>query len=262
MSDMTEEFRREIAAAVEPDLQPAGPDHPNIDELIAYQVGQLSEEQALGLQAHLLSCRECVELLLDLKTFVTAEGASSDVPSSFEAAAGWRSLRSRLRKPSRPTGWLLAASIVISIVGLSSWALLERTTASELRFEVARLSLPQPDVPIVDLYPESGERGPSAAPTALVIPPGAAYLTAILALPDPPEVSGFEVEIEDGNGRTVWHGAVRISEHGTFRLGLPIRLFEGGDLRIHLLAVDGETRERIETYPLSVIRSEDGSDHD
>ncbi|MFQ5526386.1 MAG: anti-sigma factor family protein [Thermoanaerobaculia bacterium] len=262
MSDLTEEFRREIAEAVEPEVQPAGPGHPDIDELIAYQLGQLSEERAPDLQEHFLRCSECVELLLDLNTFVTAAGAPPDAPSSFEAAAGWRSLWSRLRGPSRPAGWLLAASIAILAVGLSSWALLERKTASGLRFEVARLSLPQADVPIVDLYPASAERGPSDAPTPLVIPPGAAYLTAILALPEPPEVTRFEVEIEDGNGRTVWNGAVRISEHGTFRLGLPTRLFDGGDLLIHLLAVDGETRERIETYPLSVLRSADGSDHD
>lgn len=266
MSDMTEEFRREIAAAVEPDLRQPGPGHPpdqpNIDELIAYQLGQLLEERALDLQMHLLTCRECVELLLDLKTFVTAEGANSDAPSSFEAAAGWRSLWSRLRRPSGPTGWLLAASIAISIVGFSGWALLERKTASELRFEVARLSLPQPDVPIVDLYPETAERGPSNAPTPLVVPSGAAYLTVILALPDPPEVSGFEVEIENSAGQTIWSGAVQISEHGTFRLGLPIRFFDGGDLRLHLLAIDGDTRERIETYPLSVLRSADRSDHD
>ena len=262
MSEMTEEFRREIAAAVEPDLQPAGPGHPRIDELIAYQLEHLPDQQALDLQEHLLTCPGCVELLLDLRTFVAAEEASSDAPGSFEAAAGWRSLWSRLQRPSRPTGWLLAASIATLIVGLSSWALLERRTASGLRFEVARLSAPQPDVPIVDLYPESAERGPSEASAPLLIPAGAAYLTAILALPDPPEVSRFEVEIEDDNSQTVWSGAVRMSEHGTFRLGLPTRLFEDGDLHIHLLAVDGETRERIETYPLSVRRSVDGSDHD
>ncbi len=174
MNEMIEEFRREIAAAVESDVQPMGPGHPHIDELIAYQLGQSSTRQATELQEHLLTCPECVELLLDLKTFVTAEAATDDAPSSFEAAAGWRSLRPRLQRPSGSTRWLLAASILIALVGLSSWALVERKTASGLRLEMARLSLPQPDVPIVDLYPESVERGPSAASTALVIPPGAA----------------------------------------------------------------------------------------
>ncbi len=88
------------------------------------------------------------------------------------------------------------------------------------------------------------------------------YLTVILALPDPPEVTHFEAEIEDDAGRTVWSGAIRISEHGTFRLGLPTRLLDGGDVRIHLLTVDGDIRERIETYPLSMARPAEGPDHD
>jgi hypothetical protein len=262
MTDATEALRREIGAAVTPDLQDAGLDHPHVDELVAYQLGRTSEERASDLQEHFSTCRECTELLIDLQTFVNLEEPSVDAPSSFETAAGWRSLRRRLRPSSGPRSWLLAATIAISAIGLSSWALLERGTANALRFEIAGLSLPQPDVPIVDLYPESAQRGTFSASTPIVVPPGVPYLTAVLALPDPPAASRFEVEVEDGTGRTVWQGSARISEHGTFRLGLPLRLFESGDLRIHLLAVDGESRERIETYPLSVLVSEAGSGND
>jgi hypothetical protein len=262
MNDRTEGLRPELAAAVKPDLEQAGPGHPHADELIAYKLGHQTEEQASKLQEHLLTCRECVELLLDMETFVTAESPSADEPSSFERAAGWRSLWLALRRPSRSTGWLLAASIVLSVAGLSSWALVERNTAAELGLEIVRLSLPQPDVPIVDLYPESSQRGPSAAPTPVTVPPGATYVTAVLALPDPPAASRFEAEIEDSAGRTLWTGTVRISEHGTFRLGLPTRLFDDGEILIHLAAVDGDSRRRIETYPLSVVRPADRSESD
>ncbi|MDH3402900.1 MAG: hypothetical protein OEP45_04725 [Acidobacteriota bacterium] len=262
MNETTEELRREIAAAVAPDVQRAGTGHPHADELIAYRLGRSSEGRAADLQEHLLACGECTELLLDLEAFVTVEEASADAPASFETAAGWRSLRGRLRGSSAATSWRLAAALALAVVGLSGWALLERSTARETRLAMARLSLPQPDVPIVDLYPDSVQRGSSAAATEIVVPPGAAYVTAVLALPDPPAAAGFEAQIEDGAGRTVWRGAVRISEHGTFTLGLPARLFDGGSLRIHLLAVDGETRERIETYPLSVARSSEGHDRD
>lgn len=69
------------------DLEQAD-DHPTIEVLDAYHQGDLPAEEASRVQHHLIFCRECRDLLLDLAHFL----ADSEEPSrlwSAELTSAW-----------------------------------------------------------------------------------------------------------------------------------------------------------------------------
>ncbi len=76
--------------------------HLTPDQLVAYHFRQLSEDEAEQAQIHLVKCRECASLLLDLAEFCAPgeDEASQLSPTEFEAA--WAELRATLPFPPQP----------------------------------------------------------------------------------------------------------------------------------------------------------------
>ncbi len=76
--------------------------HLTPNQLVAYHFRQLSEDEAEQIQIHLVKCRECASLLLDLADFCAPgeDPASQLSPTEFEAA--WAELRARLPLSPQP----------------------------------------------------------------------------------------------------------------------------------------------------------------
>jgi hypothetical protein len=119
--------------------------HPEPETLAAYHAGELTADEERRLQEHLLACRECSGLLLDLDGLADPGfGAGSLTAADQEAL--WSRIQGEIKKEETPSApvvplrrpaipvasprWLqaLAAALLIATVGLSGWvASLQRT---------------------------------------------------------------------------------------------------------------------------------------
>lgn len=256
MTDSNGEFRVEVAAAVagsvEDERLRGSDDHPTLDELIAYHRGQLGDPEVEVLQDHLVLCRECLDRLTELDGFVEAGAQGPPEVGSLEEASAWRALRPRLAAPSRTVPLALAASFLVAAIGLGLWAIQQRIETARLREQLAQVTQPQPAATIVDLYSESTVRGLAETPSPVDLS-AADHLTVILNVPESPDVAAYEAEIVASEDRTLWSGRVQRDEHGTIALGIPRPFLDAGNYRIVLYGVTGETRQRIETFPLDLV---------
>ncbi|MEA2599165.1 MAG: hypothetical protein QOF89_157 [Acidobacteriota bacterium] len=74
-------------------------DHPSIEVLDAYHQGNLEGEEAAQVQHHLIFCRECRDLLLDLARFL----ADNEKPSRLwtaELTSAWEEWQAELSAES------------------------------------------------------------------------------------------------------------------------------------------------------------------
>ena len=234
-----------------------GPEHLDAEELIRYQAGEGSEAERERIQAHLTVCASCLEALLDLQVFVDAP-RKAPTEADLETVSAWRSWKARRKGDRIRPLQALAAGLVLAVLGVGSWAWHQRGIAEELRKQVADLSRPQPNAPIVDLLPDSALRSSAARPPGR-IPAGPGWVMLVMSLPQQPEVRALEAEIVDSGGSVVWKGSLEPSPHGTLRLGLPRETLAEGAYQIHLYRGErGERGERlrIESYALRVGREE------
>jgi len=235
-----------LAPGSELDGAGAGP-HPEIDQLVRYHAGELTEAREERVRDHLVTCRECTETLLDLDRFVAAGAdreATTTAPAPAPSPAGGR------RRPLLA----MAAALLIVAVALGVWLAREHRAAERLRQRVATLSAPRPDVPIVDLLPDSSIRSEAGREPA-TLPPGEEYVTLVLNLPRAAEVDAFEAEVVDPRGTVVWDGPIQRSRFGTFTLGLWRRSLPPGRtlIRLYGLGENGtDGRSLLETYVLRV----------
>ena len=241
---LREELAGALAPVVEREAAEAGP-HPTLDELVRYHGGELDDAEERRVRRHLVVCAECLEDLLDLDGFVgTGAAPPEELPGGSPGRAG-------RFEPWRPA-LALAASMLLVISILAFWALRERGTAEDLRATVAELAAPRPDVPIVDLLPDSALRGGETGRRAAELPADEDHVTLVLNLPQAAEHTAFEAELVDAAGRVAWSGTLERSSYGTFTLGLSRRSLSPGENRIRLYGVGDRGRRLLETYTLEV----------
>jgi hypothetical protein len=274
MSNDAPRLRAELAAALRPEMEGSGGEagpHPRAEELTAYRGGELAAGDAERVQAHLVACRECLDRLLDLDELAAAPHRRAAGVARLDTAAAWRALAPRLAQTQdgapagsprwRPGPRAVAAALIAATLALGVWGLRQRAALGDLRREVERLSQPQPDVPIIDLFPPSSPRGGGPRPAPPELGAEAGYLTVVLHLPPSAEAAALEAVIADAGGREIWSGRLRGSEHGTLTLGIPRRYLVGretaGELRILLYGLEGGRRRRLETYALPLASDGD-----
>lgn len=248
-------LRGEVASALDPMMErergDGGP-HPAVDELIRYHGGELAEAEEERVRRHLVACAECQADLLDLDGFVNVGRERRE--GTFPAPAVTSPVRPAAPRPFALSRGLvaLAASLLVAVLALGVWVVLERQAARDLRQQVASLSAPRADVPIVDLLPDSIARGEQADRAPVAWPPGDELVTFVLNLPRAPEVSGFEVDLVGPGGEVTWSGPVERSRYGTFTLGVWRRHLTPGENRVLLHGVGPEGRRLLETYTFRV----------
>jgi hypothetical protein len=232
--------------------------HSDADELVAYYEGTLSPVDMQRVQDHLLACRECAELVVDLEGLGDPEFGTGEVIPDESAELVWKNVRQQIRRDERPANvvpfravprWVqpLAAMLLISTLALSGWV-------AWLRGQVRDLSSPQLNAPVLDLYPAGSTRG--EGPAFQTVPPEARLFTVILNPADRPAFDTYELEILDSSGGVVWRdGGLKPNPYGSFSVTLPRDLLGTGDFRVRLVGIDsGGGRQTVEEYALRIDR--------
>lgn len=128
--------------------------HLDSETLVAYHSKQLSADESSRTQDHLVTCRECTSLLLDLAELCAPEEAEPSRPSQAESEAGWArlqplfqtapqaplSLFQRIRElvfPLRSIHALAALSLVLSL-SLAFWIMSLKRENQELLAQVSQ----------------------------------------------------------------------------------------------------------------------------
>ncbi|MFY9824647.1 MAG: zf-HC2 domain-containing protein [Thermoanaerobaculia bacterium] len=237
--------------------------HPEPETLAAYHAGELPEGEAQRLQEHLLACRECAALLVDLDGLADPGfGAGSLSPE--DQAALWGRIEGEIQHAGTPAPatvvpllrparfapqrrWLqaLAAALLVATVGLSAWVV-------SLRRTVAALGRPEPNAPVVDLYSGTSRSAGSPQPVAIV-PGDFRFFTVILHPPHARSTSRYRVEITRAGGGSVWsRNGVAPSPLGPLPLTLTRSLIGPGEYRIRLYEEKGNPGEPLVDYGLRV----------
>jgi hypothetical protein len=228
--------------------------HLEPDELAAYHSGEMAPDEEERARAHLVACRECAGLLLDLEDLtdpgpgspISGTGDIGDIGDMGKAAV-WRNLRKEIGRAGPPR-WLqaAAAALLVSTIGLSVWV-------ASLRRTVDDLSQPQVNAPVLDLYEGTVRGGESAAP-GLAVPRGARFFTLILNPAGRRRFERYRVEIAPVQGGGVaWSGQdLKPNAFGSFSLIVPRRAFDAGDYRVRLLGLTGAGVEPVEEYGLRI----------
>ena len=225
--------------------------HPTAEELMSYDEGRLSAEEAERVQGHLVACDGCRALLLDLANLEGLAPAPGSAGSSdAEATAAFAALRSRLSAEppqargvpwspfslSHPFPLALAASL-LACIGLGALAV-------SAYHQAARPARPQLNDTIVDLFQDPlRSSDPRAAtltpPRSVVLPPGASQLTLILHLAGAGPEEELGVQIETRDGKVVWKGhGLAVTPERTSTLSLDRRFLPAGEYRIVLYRFD------------------------
>lgn len=227
--------------------------HPDPDVLAAYHAGELPADEEARVQDHLVACRECAELLLDLDA-LHDPGFGADEEVSVDAV--WQGVREEIRKapapvvpfrrPSPPRGLqALAAVLAAAVAGLSLWVV-------SLRGQLDGLSRPELNAPVLDLASGTA-RSEGSPPPVATVPSGARLFTVILSPAGQRISPEYRVEIVDAAGQVVWGDrGLTPNAYGSFSLTLPRRTLGAGDFRVRLFGRSGNGEERIEEYALRV----------
>lgn len=240
--------------------------HLDPDELAAYHAGELPPEAESRVQDHLVACRECAGLLLDLDGLGDPGFGRDEALPAGAADAIWEGVRERLGReeaqviplaarpareiPPRSPRWLqaLAASLLVAALGLSFWA-------ASLYRTVEELSRPQGNAPVLDLRSLTA-RGEGDPPPAVEVPADARLFTVILHPPRQTLQDEYRVEIARAGGGTVWsEGGLRPNPFGSLSLILARRDLGSGEFRIRLFGAGPEStvqKEPLAEYALFV----------
>jgi hypothetical protein len=263
------EHEPEIRQAVEAWLTGAGAGsgHPDAEMLAAYHARELPEEAERRVQDHLLVCRECAALLLDLEELGDPDfGRDVEIPAGTGEAL-WERLRHEIRDepattaapagtipfpPQRRTAsprWLsaLAAALLVAVIGLSAWV-------ASLRRTVEDLSRPEINAPVLDLVPRGVGPRDEGAPPEAEVPSGARMFTLILSPVRRGELQDYEVEIAPAGGTVVWRErGIRPNVYGSFSLTVPRRALGTGEHRLRLFGIGSDgSRELLGEYALRI----------
>ena len=221
--------------------------HPDADELVAYHEGTLSPAEMQRVQDHLVACRECAALVVDLERLGDPEfGADAEIPEDFEERV-WEGVKPEkvVRFPERRRmPWLqpLAATLLISTLALSGWVF-------RLRNQVEELSSPQLNAPILDLYPGSTRGEKQAVQT---VPPDARLFTLVLNLQGRPAFEEYRLEILEGQQVVLQEGGLKPNPYGSFSVTLSRDLLGPGDFRVRLAGIASGQRQTVEEYALRI----------
>lgn len=122
----------------------------------------------------------------------------------------------------------------------------------------AELSLPRPNLPVVELLPDSFTlRGGEVSPT--IVPP-ASTVTVILATRTEDAWDGYRLRLIRADGSEIWRTEdITRNDTDDFTLLLPTATLEPGILSLHLDGRRGQRWSELETYSLRVPESGDGS---
>ena len=246
-------LRRAIREATAAD-RAALHDHPDVEDLLAYQERALPQEEAAAIREHLALCRECTDFVLDLEDFPHLEAREGE-PELTEAehAEDLHALLGTLPAarpvpPDKPTStpwraWFpLAAGLLIGALGLGLW--------------LADMGDVEPAVEPAaawDLFPEEGGRG---AVTAIILDPVYPEETRLVLRFNTlglDRSARYRLEARHGEREVFQHRGLRPDSQGTFTLLVDRSVMPAGEVRVFLLPEDaGDHTDPLAEYRFQV----------
>ncbi len=247
-------------------------DHPEVEELVDFQEGRLTDDDAERVRQHLEACAECQEELQELASFDDPPDAEL-LPSSEQTAADWERFQEQIareassgdqagqgeaeplsREPTatptptvarpRPAArWLpMAASLIIGLIG-GLWI------ASRDTPPVETSSSPQ-DPYAIDLVPDGEDLVRDAATLRdVAVPEGMDGLVARLNLGDQTPYDAYRAEIADATGTIAWsRDGLRRQPAGEFLLLVDRTALPAGKYRLSVLGLEDSEETVLATY--------------
>ena len=219
--------------------QDAGKRHPDPETIAAYRREFLAGEETERIQEHLVSCGECLDLLL----LEDDEIEEQSGVLNFEKEMIWARLKAaraeddRRAAQSRTAKALAAAAVLLAVVVPLGGVGFHQSHV------ITELTRPQLNISIHDVL-ENGHRGierrtrgadeSGLEPMAFEIPPGTEYYTVIFPV-EADQESIYDVEIVDDRQELVWEGqGLEVDELGYATLGLSRRFLDAGSYRIRV----------------------------
>lgn len=236
---------------------------PSPEELEAYRAGGLAPAEEERIRDHLSLDPASLALFQELEGPGFSAGPEAEGPQ-VEPDVAWCRLQAKLGRegrvlklplPAEPartsSRWkplhAVAASLLLTTVGLGAWSL-------TLQHRVAELSQPQAIAAVEDLHPPGSMRSDGDDPGSDGVVPAAASLNLVIYR-DPEDdrsIDDFALEIV-GAERTLWREeGLEEDDIRSFTLVVPESFLAPGKYRVRLLGLmEGEYRA-IEDYPLQV----------
>ena len=245
MNDFEDRLRAAIQESADAARRNLGA-HPSQEELIAYHQRNLAPEEDDRVRDHLVACSECRGALLCFDDLLRPSPAAEPPFSEIELAAAWRRFRERLRP--RVPWWLRAAAAVLLVgaAALSYWSI-------GLYHELAELSRPQLNTPILDLLPQDTVYLGRSASAEIALPANVRFFTVVLNSSVRRSHGDYAVEISRADGRRIYAGqGLERNAFGSFTLTLARRTMKPGEYRIHLFGLTDGKREPIGQYVLRI----------
>lgn len=241
-----------LLMALREDAESHAGEHPDVDELLDYLSGEMNSSSEMRVQDHLVSCRRCTELLLEIETISNPSLPAEEGTCDLEMAASWRELKTRIDAQERGDRrffvprfvYAAAACLLVAFLGVSGWAV-------HLSRVAARLGEPQLNPPIV--YLDSATRTGEGVVATLEVAAKEALVLFILTPTDLRAFTDYEVAVLDVDGQEVFRQrGLKKSDHGTLRLGLPTRLLPTGEYRIRIHGLNDGQSTPLGDFPLRI----------
>jgi hypothetical protein len=228
----------------------------------------LTEIDADLAHRHLESCASCSgELALARESRGLETQARSRASPTASMAWRWRALAAalplafvggviwRATRDSADTATAAAARqrLQSQVADLQSEIRREQESGRALKQQAGRLAGPQPNVPVVEVFPDSlSLRSARASQNRVVVEAEAAWVVLLLSA-GTARSGPVVVEVRDQAGGTVWRGSgLRPGPFGAYTLAVPSTLFPDGRYALSICTPEGRT---IDTYALEVSRA-------
>ncbi|MBW8878357.1 MAG: zf-HC2 domain-containing protein [Acidobacteria bacterium] len=225
--------------------------HPEPETLAAYHAGELTGQEEVRLQDHLVACRECAALLLDLDGLSDPGfGAGSLSPADQEAL--WGRIQAGIEKEERPPApaplaaviplrrpslragsprWLQVAAAALLVITLGQWV-----WVASLRRTVNELSQPQANPQVWDLDADAVRSQGSDEP--FDVGPEDRFFTLILTPSPERRYERYRVEIARADGRVAWSYDGPLSSNHSLSLTVPRIALGSGRFQVRFFGLD------------------------
>ena len=239
-------------------------DHPSAQTLVDLHLGVLPPEEVDAIQEHLIYCRECAQIVLDLVAFSRPPDSGPAQPAA-DLDHEWDRLQTRLQREERRTdtrppsrqrfSWPMAASLLV-MLGLLGWNL-------RLREHIEEGRQPRADIAMADLAPDERDTERSTeGPDQVRVRPDQKWLLLLLNLGELREFPDYRLELAEPGGRALWaESGVPRQDDGAFLLEIPARMLEAKSYEVRLYGLRGGESVSLARYSFEVVRG-DLSDRD
>lgn len=130
--------------------------------------------------------------------------------------------------------------------------LARRDAAAKSANRPKQSSVPEANVPIIDLSPQDAGRGDQNPKVATVqLSPDTDLFTLILNLAGEDSSRSYSLEVTDRNNRTIWITRnLRKSQYNNFTVAMRRRSFPAGEYRLKIYGLRDRRRQLIEAYAI------------